>query len=187
LEHAESLRTQGRMNEAAKASEEAVTLAQRALGHEHAVTLTLTNNLAMTYKALGRNDEAESLMRETLTIREARLGPDHPDTATSLNNLALLCVEFEQLAEAESLFRRALKARRSNAGRRDLFDRLVGRERELSRQLGQSLNRPSSDDPWVSLDEVRSQIPSGAVLIEFARFGVWNFKAKHREQSWQQP
>jgi len=48
------------------------------------------------------------------------------------------------------------------------FEQLVARERELSRQLAQTLKWPERDDPWVPLNDIRAAIPSDAVLVEFA-------------------
>ena len=56
------------------------------------------------------------------------------------------------------------------AGPKREFEELAARERELSRQLGQALNRPEHKDPWIALDHVRAELPADAVLIEFARF-----------------
>jgi CHAT domain-containing protein/tetratricopeptide (TPR) repeat protein len=61
-----------------------------------------------------------------------------------------------------------------SVGPKQKFDELVARERELSRQLGQALNRPHRPDPWVGLDDTFAALPPDTVLIEFARvnFGV---------------
>jgi len=56
--------------------------------------------------------------------------------------------------------------------------RLSARERELSGQLGEAVRRPVRGDPWIELAEVRRAIPPDAILIEIARFDVFDFKAK---------
>ena len=55
-------------------------------------------------------------------------------------------------------------------------------ERELSREVGQHLGRPARDDPWVAPEEVRRALPADAVLVEIARFDVFNFQAKGTER-----
>ena len=63
--------------------------------------------------------------------------------------------------------------------------RLAERERELSRALGQVTGRPTRDDPWIELDRVRTALPGDAVLVEIARFDVWDFQAQDRRRRWQ--
>ena len=73
------------------------------------------------------------------------------------------------------------------AERLQQIDRLTAQERELSKQLGQNLGRPARDDPWVAPDEVRKALPADAVLVEIARFGVFNFQAKGTEKQFLPP
>ena len=53
--------------------------------------------------------------------------------------------------------------------------------------MGQHLGRPARDDPWVAPDEVRRALPADAVLVEIARFDVFNFQAKGTEKRWAPP
>ena len=71
--------------------------------------------------------------------------------------------------------------------RRQELDRLTAQERELSREVGQHLGRPAHDDPWVAPEEVRRALPADAVLVEIARFDVFNFQAKGTERRWAPP
>ena len=71
--------------------------------------------------------------------------------------------------------------------RRQELDRLTAQERELSKEVGQNLGRPARDDPWVAPDEVRRALPADAVLVEIARFDVFNFQAKGTERRWAPP
>ena len=66
--------------------------------------------------------------------------------------------------------------------RRQELDRLTAQERELSKEVGQNLGRPARDDPWVAPEEVRRALPADAVLVEIARFDVFNFQAKGTER-----
>ena len=56
---------------------------------------------------------------------------------------------------------------------------------ELSRELGQVTGRPTRDDPWIEPDRVRTALPGDAVLVEIARFNVFDFQAKDRRKRWQ--
>ena len=67
------------------------------------------------------------------------------------------------------------------------LDRLTAQERELSKEVGQHLGRPARDDPWVAPEEVRRALPADAVLVEIARFRVFNFQAKRTERRWGPP
>ena len=71
--------------------------------------------------------------------------------------------------------------------RRQELDRLTAQERELSKEVGQNLGRPARDDPWVAPEEVRRALPADAVLVEIARFHVFNFQAKGTERRWGPP
>jgi len=73
------------------------------------------------------------------------------------------------------------------ADRLRALDRLTAQERESSKQVGQNLGRPERDDPWVAPDEVRRALPADAVLVEIARFNVFNFQAKGTERRWAPP
>ena len=53
--------------------------------------------------------------------------------------------------------------------------------------MGQHLGRPARDDPWVAPEEVRRALPADAVLVEIARFRVFNFQAKGTERRWGPP
>ena len=55
----------------------------------------------------------------------------------------------------------------------------------MSKQLGQALGRPGSDDPWVAPDEVRKTLHEGDVLVEIASFNMFDFQSKDREKRWQ--
>ena len=66
------------------------------------------------------------------------------------------------------------------ADHRQQFQTLNQQEQELSRQLGQASGRKTTGDPWVEPTAVRKAMAKDAVLIEMARFGVWNFKEEKR-------
>jgi CHAT domain-containing protein len=114
----------------------------------------LSASWILNHKAVANSALAERAILSRQAT-DARVAPIIRDLTEARRSLAALTFgsAAQTTADAES-------------GKK--FAQLVERERELSRQLGQALNRPARDDPWVPLAEVRQAIPSDAVLIEFA-------------------
>jgi CHAT domain-containing protein/Tfp pilus assembly protein PilF len=73
------------------------------------------------------------------------------------------------------------------AAHRKQLDRLAAEEQELAKRLGQAMGRPTREDPWVSLDEVRQALPADAVLIEVAELFLADFKDQKRTIRWTDP
>lgn len=111
---------QGKYAEATPIAEQALTLAERALGREHPDTLKSVYNLASLYLAQGRYGEAEALYRRALEAQERVLGKEHPQTLLSVNNLAALYYAQGRYGEAEPLYRRALEAQERVLGKEHL-------------------------------------------------------------------
>jgi CHAT domain-containing protein len=63
---------------------------------------------------------------------------------------------------------------------------LVEQEQELSKRLGRAGGRAGRTHRWVELQDVRQALPENSVLIELARFRVWDFQGKGAEP-WQAP
>ena len=106
----------GKYAEARQVAEQAVALAEKALGPDHPDTAGSLNNLANLLKAMGDLPAARPLYERALAIREKSLGPDHPDTATSLNNLAAVLKAMGDLPAARPLYERALAIREKALG-----------------------------------------------------------------------
>jgi tetratricopeptide (TPR) repeat protein len=102
------VREQGQFTQAAQLLQQALTLAERALGSDDVYLGAILTNLAILYRAQGRYAEAEPLYMRTLATCEQTLGLDHPETATTLQNLAILYRAQGRYAEAEPLFQRSL-------------------------------------------------------------------------------
>ncbi len=62
------------------------------------------------------------------------------------------------------------------------LSRLAANEQELSKQLGVALGRPSRDDPWVQLAEVREALPADSILIEIAKLKTFDFPKARSEK-----
>jgi CHAT domain-containing protein len=64
------------------------------------------------------------------------------------------------------------------------LNELNQREQDLAKQLRQA-GGASGDASWVELDQVRQKLPADTVLIELARFGVFDFQAVKDQKKWQ--
>jgi tetratricopeptide (TPR) repeat protein len=78
----------------------------------------------------------------------------------------------------------ALGAGDQDAYRKQMGD-LQAREKELSKALGQASTQAGKDDTWTDLATVRAALPEDTVLIELARFPVFDFKATGTQKAWQ--
>ena len=98
----------GKYAEARQVAEEALALAEKALGPDHPNTAASLSWLSGMFHAMGDLPAARPLLERALAINEKALGPDHPNTITSLNNLAALLKAMGDLPAARPLFERAL-------------------------------------------------------------------------------
>lgn len=63
---------------------------------------------------------------------------------------------------------------------------LQRREQELVRELGRSTGHSLNADPWVELERVREKLPPDTVLVEMARFPIWDWQARTPERTWKE-
>jgi tetratricopeptide (TPR) repeat protein/CHAT domain-containing protein len=110
------LRKQGNFKEATVVATQALEVAEKSLGPNHADVAASLNNLAELYLAQGLYAQADPLIKRALAIRETSLGPDHPDVAASLNNLGALYQAQDRYAQADPLIKRALAIREKSLG-----------------------------------------------------------------------
>jgi CHAT domain-containing protein/Tfp pilus assembly protein PilF len=99
---------QGEYIEATPIAEEALAIAEKALGAEHPDTLGSVNSLAALYVRRGRYGESEPLLKRALAGREKALGREHPDTLGSIDSLGAHYGIQRRYGEAEPLLKRAL-------------------------------------------------------------------------------
>jgi tetratricopeptide (TPR) repeat protein/predicted Ser/Thr protein kinase len=112
--HAELLRqraavlySEGRFADAAKASSQALTLAERAYGPDHPEVAKILSNLGVFYNELGDNEASIRASLRGLAIRKKLLGPGHPDLAKSYNTLGNAYHDLRRFDESLDSFRRA--------------------------------------------------------------------------------
>lgn len=99
---------QGEFSEAEAVLKQALALAERVDGQEHANVATSLNNLATLYISQERFEEAEPLIHRAIAIREKLFGPDHVATAISIANLAGFYRGGGLFSVAELLYRHVL-------------------------------------------------------------------------------
>lgn len=105
---ANALRLEGKPEEAARVSTEALGLAERSYGTNDVRITPILGLHATSLSALARYAEAEGLRQRALTLAIRAHGEDHAEVALQENNLGALYVDMGQLDKAESLYRKAL-------------------------------------------------------------------------------
>ena len=105
---------------AKEASERALPLFEKALGHENRDVAVCLNNLAGTLARLGDYAGARARYQEALRIYENTVGPDHILTAGCLNNMAFLLTETGKPVEAAELLRKVVRIATATYGERHL-------------------------------------------------------------------
>jgi CHAT domain-containing protein/Tfp pilus assembly protein PilF len=127
----------------------------------------LVNAKALTQQALaepllvsraGNRSELRGLLRELLETRK---------------HLANLTLTMPQPGQEKQ--------------RRARLEALTLKEQQLTKELGQKSGQLLDRRPWLELTAVRKALPADAVLIDIARFSVFNFQAKGTEQRWRAP
>jgi len=97
--------------------QEALRLAEAALGTEHPLIAGGLNNVATMYYLTGDMPRARTLHERSGELSRRLLGPEHPEVAVSLANLAPVLEELGALDEAQRLYERALEIRERALGR----------------------------------------------------------------------
>jgi len=92
-----------------------------ASGERHPDTLTVMNNLALTYSDLGQNDRALELLLKVLDARKEVLGEQHPDTLVTMNNMAPIYNNLGQNDKALDLQLNILDAMNEAHAKQDPF------------------------------------------------------------------
>ena len=114
---ASELYDQGEYDKAEKLLYEVLTLAKKAYGRQHPITVNSIGNLVLLLKAKG-DLTAEPLLRDLVKVQRETLGNRHPNTLTCINSLGGLLHTKGDLAAAESLVREMLEGQRETLGDR---------------------------------------------------------------------
>jgi len=65
------------------------------------------------------------------------------------------------------------------------FNELTNSESQLSKQLALATGSDNEIKQWIGTDELRRAVPTQSLLIDIARFDVFNFKATDMTKKWQ--
>lgn len=86
---------------------------EKALGSDHASTLSVVSSLGDLYVDQDRLDEAEMMYQRAVQGYEKALGSGHTSTLEAVNNLRELYVSQGRLDEAEEMNQRTLSVGRN--------------------------------------------------------------------------
>ncbi|MDG1207799.1 MAG: tetratricopeptide repeat protein [Paracoccaceae bacterium] len=115
-EHALTLRTMGRYEEAELLYRQAIEIDKATIGEAHPDYAMRLHNLAALLEAMGRYEEAEPLYRQAIEIGKVTMGEAHPDHAQHLNNLGVFLVGRGRFDEVPDLCRDAVRISRASLG-----------------------------------------------------------------------
>ena len=111
-----AIKSTGRYQDAERLEQQVLETVREDLGENHPDTLTIMNNLAMTYYDQGRYEEAEKLQKQAFQIRREVVGETHLHTQISRSNLASIYTEQGQYEEAEKLHKQVFRIEREVLG-----------------------------------------------------------------------
>ncbi|KAJ9494222.1 hypothetical protein H2202_010283 [Exophiala xenobiotica] len=106
----------GRYIEAEDYVGRALKMSRKALGREHAQTISCMMFMGTIYVRQGRWQKAESVLQEGIGIGKKVLGPEHPDMLLARAELAHVYAETGRLGEAETMQLELLELREKCQG-----------------------------------------------------------------------
>lgn len=112
----ESIRRQGRYDEALPLLAKALDKRQRLQGENHPDLVDVLISLGQTYTALGRYNDAEPALLKALSIREKRYGKTDEQAAFPHTDLGALYAKQKRYDDAESHYQAALSIRSERLG-----------------------------------------------------------------------
>jgi CHAT domain-containing protein len=121
----------------------------------------------------GKAVAQQTLAERALLARET----SDPAIAATVAELQSVRAELAAVTLAEV----AVEAREA---REAALAELEEHERRLTHRIGLSGAGIERDEPWIALDEVRAAIPGDSLLIEIARFDVWNYAGIANAPDW---
>jgi CHAT domain-containing protein/Tfp pilus assembly protein PilF len=97
--------------EALPPAQQALTLAQQALGNEHEYVALVTRDVAEFMRWHWKFAEAKSGFEQALQMLTAKLGAEHPQTILTKSRLGgFLCLDLEDYSKADELLSQALES-----------------------------------------------------------------------------
>ena len=111
------LRSKSRYAEAKQLVLQALATEQKLVGGEHALTLNLKRDLALTNYHLGFYGDARSMLEEVIAVQRRQLGAAHPAIAGADINLGLLLVDSGDADAGERALDEALSIFEKRYGR----------------------------------------------------------------------
>ena len=144
--------------------------------------------------SLGLNQRTD----ETIAVQSAAWLTNGKAVAQEALTLSALLARESNDPSVATTIKQLLDTRRQLAGlvmggshagqeaqRREQLEHLQAQEVELSRQVTRATEGRILAEPWVEVDAVRKGVPVDGVLIDIARFNVFNFQAKGTEKKFQ--
>lgn len=120
----------------------------------------------------------KGMAQESLAER-ARMARDNKDP-----KLADTAKELRSVRTRLAKFSLSLPSSKDKEAYQQQLAQLNQEEQDLSRQLASAAGETYRDDPWVTLAEVRKALAADSVLVDIARFGVYDF-ATQGPRKWQ--
>lgn len=115
-----ALQRESRYAEAKAVEEQSLAAYEKALGPDHAFTMGVRADLALSNYHLGHYAAARTMMEQVVAAERKRLGNDHPAIAGTEINLGLLLVDSGDAAAAERVLTEAVA----------IFEKRYGRDYE---------------------------------------------------------
>ena len=119
----------------------------------------------------GKAVAQEALTQSALLARES----SSPSAATAIKQL------LESRRQLATLAMSTPQAGQE-AQRRQHLEKLQTQEADLARQVSQATGGRISAEPWVDVETVRKALPADGILIDLARFDIFNFQATGTEK-----
>jgi CHAT domain-containing protein len=119
----------------------------------------------------GKAVAQEALTQSALLARES----SSPSAATAIKQL------LESRRQLATLAMSTPQAGQE-AQRRQHLEKLQTQEADLARQVSQATGGRIAAEPWAEVETIRKAIPADGILIDLARFDIFNFQATGTEK-----
>ena len=117
----------------------------------------------------GKAVAQEAMTQAALLVRQS----DDPKIRATVRELLTLRSQLAALTLSEP-------KSGQEAARRTRLEQMEHREEALTRRIAEANGKDFEADPWIEVAAVRRALPADAVLIDIARFDVFDFQANER-------